>query len=98
MAPKRFSSDPNDHALFRFDYGLAVGRPARACFVSTNGREFDKTGGKGSLFTGQRSVSLDAPAPTSQAVGSYMPPFVAKEEAEPEAMEAVPDSGNETQS
>jgi len=82
LPPNGFASDPQEHAVFRFDYGLSTGRPGRACFVSTNAREFDTTGGKVSLFTGQRSVSFDAPAPTSLAVGSYMPHYAAEEAAD----------------
>jgi hypothetical protein len=94
IPPNSFGSDPNEHAVFRFDYGLSVGRPARACFISTNGREFDKTGGRVSLFTGQRSISFEAPAPTALAVSTYMPHFVPEEPALPGTME-TPTASND---
>src|ERR1700761_8817878 len=85
LPPNAFASDTQEHAAFRFDYGLSVGRPGRACFVSTNAREFDKTGGKVSLVTGQRSVSFDGPAPSALAVSSYMQPPAAEEAVASEA-------------
>lgn len=93
LPPNGFASDPQEHAVFRFDYGLSVSRPGRACFISTNAREFDKTGGKVSLFTGQRSVSVDTPAPSAIAVSSYMQPSMAEETSAPATGEADPAPG-----
>ena len=40
MPPNYFESSPKEPFAFRFDYGLAVGRDSRFCFISTNTREF----------------------------------------------------------
>jgi hypothetical protein len=84
LPPNYFESTPTEPVIFRFDYGLSVGRDSRFCFVSTNAREFRESGGTMKLFcSNKKSVGLEIPGPIGLA--AVIPkPVVEVQEAVPE--------------
>lgn len=72
LPPNYFESTPNEGFTFRFDYGVAVGRDTRWCFVATNAREFRETGGVVKLITDKISTRIESPAPIALAAERFM--------------------------